>query len=214
MKKLIAVLLSVVLAFSAVVGVSAVTVKDNQGNSLVGADALFADFDPTTLTDLFADFDMTVLFAGFDLGKLLATFDLASFLQGLNISSALDNLFSGSTMVSSNRVGVSSLGEFDLSEKLADTDLSALSLPTFDLETPDIVSVADFDLGGITEMLGSFDLGGITDMVGGLFGGGKGEEATPVAADADSSETQAPAEETTAPAETEEKIENVATGGY
>lgn len=214
MKKILAVMLSVLLAFSAIVSVSAVTVEDNKGNSIVGADALFADFDPTTLTDLFVDFDMTVLFAGFDLGQLLGTFDLATFLQGLDISTSLDSLFSGSTLVGNNRVGAGGLGEFELPSLLGNTDISSLSLPSFD--TGSVMSVADFDLGGVTEMLGSFDLGGVTDMLGGLFGGsdllGGGSTSTSTESNPDTGSSSSSS--STQTAEPQEQIENAGTGGY
>lgn len=132
MKKFIAIVLSLVLAFSAAVSVSAVSIGETKNHPVVGAESMFAEFDPTTLTDLFVDFDMTVLFAGFDLGNLLTVFDLSSFLKGLNISSILNNLFAGFTRVGADEAALAQLGHFDLSSAQSLSDLPALNLPEID----------------------------------------------------------------------------------
>ena len=96
MKKIIAVLLALALALTCAVSVSAL--GDILSNGSGQLTPIFADFDPSAITEMLSGMDFSGILNDLgmgDLGSLLGGLDLSSLLGNLNLEDLLGNLLPG-----------------------------------------------------------------------------------------------------------------------
>ena len=96
MKKIIAVLLALALALTCAVSVSAL--GDILSNGSGQLTPIFADFDPSAITEMLSGMDFSGILNDLgmgDLGSLLGGFDLSSLLGSLNLEDLLGGLIPG-----------------------------------------------------------------------------------------------------------------------
>ena len=96
MKKIIAVLLALALALTCAVSVSAL--GDILSNGSGQLTPIFADFDPSAITEMLSGMDFSGILNDLgmgDLGSLLGGLDLSSLLGNLNLEDLLGNLIPG-----------------------------------------------------------------------------------------------------------------------
>ena len=96
MKKIIAVLLALALALTCAVSVSAL--GDILSNGSGQLTPIFADFDPSAITEMLSGMDFSGILNDLgmgDLGSMLGGLDLSSLLGNLNLEDLLGNLLPG-----------------------------------------------------------------------------------------------------------------------